>query len=108
MLASCSGDRTVRIWRRQPSSSQQPPQDQQQELQQCDQQADRQQQEQQAEDRWVCSAILEDTHSRTIRSICWSPTGRYLATASFDRTTAIWQQQVGASAAGGVFMMEGC
>ncbi|KAL6781999.1 hypothetical protein ACKKBF_B10240 [Auxenochlorella protothecoides x Auxenochlorella symbiontica] len=62
-LASCSGDKTVRIWRRsQPGS-----------------------------DTWHCTAILEDVHSRTIRSCCWSPTGSHLATASFDRTVAIWE-----------------
>lgn len=98
MLASCGGDRTVRIWRRQPTSSQQPaeqPQTPQQAEQQPAEQQHQRQQQQQQEDRWVCSAILEDTHSRTIRSVCWSPTGRFLATASFDRTTAIWQHQVG-------------
>lgn len=66
MLASCSGDKTVRIWRplpAQPSS-------------------------------WHCSAILEDVHSRTIRSCCWSPDGSHLATASFDRTVAIWENSV--------------
>ena len=68
MLASCSGDRTVRIWRRDAASP---------------------------TGRWLCSAILEDTHSRTIRSACWSPCGRHLATASFDRTTAIWQHSGG-------------
>jgi WD40 repeat protein len=68
MLASCSGDRTVRIWRRDAASP---------------------------TERWLCSAILEDTHSRTIRSACWSPCGRHLATASFDRTTAIWQHSGG-------------
>lgn len=46
-------------------------------------------------ERWLCTAILEDTHSRTIRSACWSPCGRFLATASFDRTTAVWQHQGG-------------
>lgn len=78
MLASCGGDRTVRIWRRDPGA--QP-------------------------ERWLCAAILDDTHTRTIRSACWSPCGRYLATASFDRTTAVWQH------AGGVWevvaMLEG-
>ena len=63
MLASCSGDKTVRIWTMQ-------------------------------SDVWVCSAILEETHHRTVRSCSWSPDGRCLATASFDATTAIWEVQV--------------
>ncbi|KAI3433638.1 hypothetical protein D9Q98_003447 [Chlorella vulgaris] len=67
MLASCGGDRTVRIWRHDAANP----------------------------ERWLCTAILEDTHSRTIRSACWSPCGRFLATASFDRTTAVWQHQGG-------------
>lgn len=40
---------------------------------------------------WRCVAVLEGTHSRTVRSCSWSPSGRLLATASFDRTVAIWE-----------------
>ena len=40
---------------------------------------------------WRCAAVLEGTHSRTVRSCSWSPNGRLLATASFDRTVAIWE-----------------
>ncbi|XP_072971048.1 protein CIA1 [Typha angustifolia] len=61
MLASCSGDKSVRIWRQTTSGA------------------------------WDCSAVLEDTHTRTVRSCAWSPSGKLLATASFDSTSAIWE-----------------
>jgi len=72
LLASCSGDRTVRVWARQQAGS----------------------------DAWSCSAILEEAQTRTIRCCAWSPDGRCLATASFDATTAVWAVQArGAGAA---------
>ena len=41
---------------------------------------------------WTKAGMLEGSHSRTIRSIAWSPDGVKLATASFDSTVAIWEK----------------
>lgn len=65
LLASCSGDKSVRIWARERDGD--------------------------STSQWVCKAILEETHTRTIRSCEWSPCGNLLATASFDNTVGIWQ-----------------
>lgn len=80
ILASCSGDKSIRLWREEGESwiflvvfisflS---------------------------DDTWNCVAILNDGHKRTIRSISWSPSGEQLASASFDATVCIWEKVNGA------------
>ena len=71
-LASCSGDKTVRLWCEDTTAP--------------------------GGGAWRCYAVLEDQQSRTIRACDWShPDGKLLATASFDATTAIWQQMGGSA-----------
>ena len=38
--------------------------------------------------------MLQDTHTRTIRSCSWSPNGTCLACAGFDAIVSIWELQV--------------
>ncbi|TYZ65622.1 hypothetical protein PybrP1_003736 [[Pythium] brassicae (nom. inval.)] len=67
MLASCSGDKTIRVWAPPTAAS--------------------------ATGAWECVAILEDAQNRTIRACEWSPDGRFLASVSFDATTVVWEKQ---------------
>eukprot|EP01031_Cornospumella_fuschlensis_P035769 gene35769-43386_t len=67
-FASCGEDKTVRIWIISDSKIATDPQ-------------------------FYCAHTIEGAHSRTIRSCEWSPCSRYLATASFDGTVAVYQSQ---------------
>lgn len=39
---------------------------------------------------WVCKDILEEAHTRTVRSTSFAPSGDLIAAASFDSTVSIW------------------
>jgi cytosolic iron-sulfur protein assembly protein CIAO1 len=75
VLASCSGDATVRLWRRRHNGSVGKPYD-----------------DDDKEEDWVCIGTLEGEHGRTVRHISWSPSGEYIACASFDHTATVWRR----------------
>ncbi|KAE8258334.1 hypothetical protein A4X13_0g1761 [Tilletia indica] len=66
ILASCSTDQHVRIFRFSFSSSPSPP-------------------------TFTLADKINTGHRRTVRQIAWSPNGRIFATASFDATIGIWE-----------------
>ncbi|GET86424.1 hypothetical protein, conserved [Leishmania tarentolae] len=67
VLASCSGDTTVKLWGRSG-------------LVKND------------DDTWICLGTLEGEHSRTVRHVSWSPSGEYVSCASFDHTATVWRR----------------
>lgn len=73
-FASCSGDKTVKIWGHRQASRDDD----------CN-----------SKSAWECLHTLEGSHSGTVRSCCWSPNGKYLATASFDKTVVVWTEYDG-------------
>lgn len=62
LLASCSSDRTVRIWQERRAGG------------------------------WAEVSRLEDAHERTVRCCEWSPCGRFVAAVSFDATCTVWRK----------------
>lgn len=72
LLASCSGDKTVKVWGRDLAASGGGD-----------------------GEVWVCKATLSGQHERTVRAISWSPCGMKLAAASFDGTATVWDRSEG-------------
>ena len=92
-LASCGGDRAIRVWGAPPS------QQQQQQQQQDDNDAANAPPTVDAE--WRLLATLEDGQTRTVRCCEWSPCGKLLAAVSFDATCVIWELQPSGGRAAG-------
>lgn len=65
-LASCGGDRTIKIWSRSDDFTE-----------------------------FQCICTLEDIHKRTIRAVSWSPCGNFIAACSFDASTSIYKKVSG-------------
>lgn len=67
-FASCGSDRVIRVWSLQRGAS-------------FD-----------AEDSWTlaCEVDATDRHSRTLRSLAWTPDGKVAAVTSFDATVSLW------------------
>ncbi|OUM69683.1 hypothetical protein PIROE2DRAFT_65795 [Piromyces sp. E2] len=42
--------------------------------------------------QWKCDVLDEEVHSRTVRSIAFSPDNKFIASSSFDSTTSIWMK----------------
>jgi len=76
LLASCSGDKTIRLWA--PSTSTSSSSDSGAQSQSTS---------------WSCVALLapgDHHHQRTIRRVAWAPSGSMLVAASFDATVSVW------------------
>lgn len=56
---------------------------------------------------WESQCILSNIHKRSIRNVCWSPCGRYFASASFDGTVVIWKLINGLCEAEALATLEG-
>lgn len=83
LLASCSTDKTVRLYSYilpQPSSSS------------SSSSASTYPKPDDPRPTFSLSNVITTKHKRTVRSIAWAPSGRTLATASFDSSVGVWEE----------------
>ncbi|KXS16177.1 WD40 repeat-like protein, partial [Gonapodya prolifera JEL478] len=87
-LATCSGDKTVRIWApASPKAFQaipNPPSTA------PDVESDEKPKD--FSNFWTCTALLDGSHKRTVRRVAWAPDGSRIASCSFDATVSIWER----------------
>lgn len=68
LLASCSGDKTVRLYSYSPTPAS-------------------------SELAFKNAASIPTDHSKTVRAVAWAPSGKTFATASFDSNIGVWEQE---------------
>lgn len=73
ILASCSADKTVRLYSYLTQSVTQG--------------------EDSAPVKFIHNNTIPTGHTKTVRALAWSPSGKTLATASFDANIGIWEQE---------------
>ncbi|EKM57050.1 uncharacterized protein PHACADRAFT_254576 [Phanerochaete carnosa HHB-10118-sp] len=71
ILASCSADKTVRMYAYSVSAPEYP------------------------DPKFMHTVTIPTGHTKTVRALAWSPSGKTLATASFDSNIGIWEQEEG-------------
>lgn len=62
-LASCSGDKAIKFWKGPAEAG----------------------------GAWDCVTSLANAHARTVRSVSYNHDGSFIASGSFDATTAVWE-----------------